>query len=153
MDILSQGDNWFIFHLLSSIDLTNVQRANAHFSEDILSVLLNEPIPGQGVFWSSVSGTAYPVPLRVLSFEHLFSALDPTYSRPAVKTFAQIVKAKFQTALEERLDYHSQAALTSEVEVPAEARAGVEPVDALAVYRNRAIETLRNNHDLMEQIH
>src|SRR5207248_10978425 len=75
VDILSQGDNWFIFHLLSSIDLTNVQRANAHFSEDILSVLLNEPIPGQGVFWSSVSGTAYPVPLRVLSFEHLFSAL------------------------------------------------------------------------------
>jgi len=153
VDILSQGDNWFIFHLLSSIDLGNVQRANAHFSEDILSVLLNEPIPGQGVFWGSVSGTAYPVPLRVLSFEHLFSALDPTYSRPTIKTFAQIVKAKFQTALEERLDYHSQAALTSEVEVPAEERAGVEPVDALAVYRNRAIETLRNNHDLMEQIH
>ncbi len=56
VDILSQGDNWFIFHLLSSTDLTNVRKANAHFSEDILSVLLNEPIPGQGVFWSSGSG-------------------------------------------------------------------------------------------------
>ena len=51
-EILSQGDNWFYFHLLSSSDLANVQRANAHFSEDILSSLLNEPIPGQGIFWS-----------------------------------------------------------------------------------------------------
>lgn len=45
-DILSQGDNWFIFHLLSATDLTNVKKANAHFSEDLLSALLNEPIPG-----------------------------------------------------------------------------------------------------------
>ena len=31
MEILSQGDNWFIFHLLSAGDLGNVKRANAHF--------------------------------------------------------------------------------------------------------------------------
>src|SRR6202022_3175901 len=41
-EILSQGDNWFIFHLLSASDLTNVNRANAHFSDDILGSLLNE---------------------------------------------------------------------------------------------------------------
>ena len=57
-EILSQGDNWFIFHLLSSVDLLNVQKANAHFSQDLLSALLNEPMPGQGVFWSSVGGKA-----------------------------------------------------------------------------------------------
>src|SRR5260370_23442833 len=65
-EILSQGDNWFIFHLLSAADLKNVQHANAHFSEDILSSLLNEPIPGQGVFWSGVSGMPFPISLRVL---------------------------------------------------------------------------------------
>src|SRR6266487_2807642 len=84
VDILSQGDNWFIFHLLSATDLTTLQRANAHFSSDILSVLLNEPIPGQGVFWSSVGGKPYPVSIRVLSFEHMFSALDPFYNKQAV---------------------------------------------------------------------
>ena len=59
-EILSQGDNWFIFHLLSAADLGNVKSANAHFSNDLLGALLNEPIPGQGVFWSSVSGRAVP---------------------------------------------------------------------------------------------
>ena len=48
-EILSQGDNWFIFHLLSAGDLASAKRANAHFSDDLLSSLLNEPLPGQGV--------------------------------------------------------------------------------------------------------
>jgi DNA helicase HerA-like ATPase len=52
-EILSQGDNWFVFHLLS-----------AHFSDDLLSSLLNEPIPGHGVFWSSAGETPYPIPIR-----------------------------------------------------------------------------------------
>src|SRR5207247_329382 len=51
VEILSQGDNWFIFHLLSAADLMSVKHANAHFSDDLLSVLLNEPIPGNGIFW------------------------------------------------------------------------------------------------------
>ena len=49
-EILSQGDNWFVFHLLSEGDLRAVRKANAHFSDDLLSSLLNEPIPGHGVF-------------------------------------------------------------------------------------------------------
>ena len=69
-DILSQGDNWFIFHLLSEGDLRSVRGANSHFSKDLLSSLLNEPIPGHGVFWSS-AGTAqdpppYPIPISRL---------------------------------------------------------------------------------------
>ncbi|MBV9308648.1 MAG: DUF87 domain-containing protein, partial [Acidobacteriaceae bacterium] len=59
VEILSQGDNWFIFHLLSSDDLLSLKKANAHFSDDLLSSLLNEPIPGQGVFWSSVASKQY----------------------------------------------------------------------------------------------
>ena len=55
-EILSQGDNWFLFHLLSAGDLTAVRRANAHFRDDLLSVQLNEPIHGQGVFATAEAG-------------------------------------------------------------------------------------------------
>ena len=80
-EILSQGDNWFVFHLLSNRDLQVLKNANAHFSEDILSSLLNEPIPGNGVYWSSVpiNGIAkpYPVSFRASNFE--FYVIDLCY--------------------------------------------------------------------------
>ena len=95
-EILSQGDNWFIFHLLSGGDLGNVRRANAHFSDDLLSVLLNEPIPGQGVFWSSVEGKPYPVPIRVVSFEAIHNLRDPDYRNPAGKTYAATLRERFE---------------------------------------------------------
>jgi uncharacterized protein len=109
-EILSQGDNWFIFHLLAAEDLKNVQRANAHFSQDILSSLLNEPIVGQGVFWSSVGGRPYPVPLRARSFEHIYAMLDPTYSREPAQTYAASLKRRFEeqvlVAVQALLDEH-----------------------------------------------
>lgn len=147
VDILSQGDNWFIFHLLSSTDLTNVRRANAHFSEDILSVLLNEPIPGQGVFWSSVSGTPYPVSIRVLSFEHMFTALDPTYSRSAADTFAQALKAKFQDELMQRLEPQEMALLALDNDMISQNDSDTEPVDHLSLYKKTAIEKLSANQE------
>lgn len=98
-ELLSQGDNWFSFHLLSAGDLYAIKKANAHFSDDILSSLLNEPIVGQGVFWSSAGGTPYPIPLRVLSFEKMFQTRDPQYHAPAIKTFASMIKAEFAEAL------------------------------------------------------
>jgi hypothetical protein len=98
-EILSQGDNWFIFHLLSAGDLFSVKKANAHFSDDLLSTLLNEPIPGHGVFWSSAGGKSCPIPLRVLSFEGAYSARDPKYGLPAAKTFAQELKRRFLAAI------------------------------------------------------
>jgi len=97
VEILSQGDNWFIFHLLSAADLTSVKKANAHFSDDLLSSLLNEPIPGQGVFWSSVGGKPYPVSLRVLSFEHMFPLRDKNYDKPQGKTYAASLRETFPT--------------------------------------------------------
>ena len=94
-EILSQGDNWFLFHLLSASDLTNVNRANAHFSDDILGSLLNEPITGQGIFWSGVSGMPFPISLRVLSFGHLYKSCDPDYTRPAFETYASSLRARY----------------------------------------------------------
>lgn len=93
-EILSQGDNWFLFHLLSSGDLSNVRSANAHFGQDLLSALLNETIPGQGVFWSSVGGKQYPVPLRVLSFEAKYPLQDPHYNRQAIDTYAERLRQR-----------------------------------------------------------
>ena len=94
-DILSQGDNWFVFHLLSDKDLQDVRRANAHFSNDLLSSLLNEPIVGQGIFWSSVKTEdggpkPYPIPLRVYSFEKLVK-VNKNDGLP-VKTYASCLK-------------------------------------------------------------
>jgi hypothetical protein len=99
-EILSQGDNWFIFHLLSAGDLVCLKRANAHFSDDLLSSLLNEPIPGQGVYWSSVGEKPkpYPVSFRAWSFEKLFALQDPYYNKPAGPTFTQELLKSFHTS-------------------------------------------------------
>ncbi|MBV9615045.1 MAG: DUF87 domain-containing protein [Ktedonobacteraceae bacterium] len=151
VDILSQGDNWFIFHLLSAADLTTLQRANAHFSGDILSVLLNEPIPGQGIFWSSVGGKPYPVSIRALSFEHTYTALDPHYNKPATNTFAQELRTRFQQTLEESLE-------TITIIPAAERILGngnspeVESIDTLAVYKRQAIEALRRDDRFLADI-
>lgn len=95
-ELLSQGDNWFIFHLLSAGDLRAVKQANAHFSDDILSSLLNEPIPGHCIFWSTVDGKPYPLPIRVLSFEGNHTLQDASYSKGEVDTFAKKLKELYQ---------------------------------------------------------
>lgn len=100
-EILSQGDNWFVFHLLAEGDLRALQKANAHFSTDLLSSLLNEPLPGHGVFWSSVSDTPYPIPIRALLFEKSFALADPHYCRPKVECYASRLRSQLQTALQE----------------------------------------------------
>jgi hypothetical protein len=103
-EILSQGDNWFIFHLLAEGDLRALQRANAHFSDDLLSSLLNEPLPGHGVFWSSASETPYPIPARALLFETSFEMTDPLYNRPAVDCYASRLKNQLENALDEAVE-------------------------------------------------
>jgi len=66
--LLSQGDNFFVMHLVSSVDLQCLQRSNAHFSDDILSFILNEPIEGNVYFWSAPS-QPYVISARLFSFE------------------------------------------------------------------------------------
>lgn len=66
--LLSQGDNFFALHLISSVDLDALQRNNAHFSDDILSYILNEPIEGNVYFWSAPS-QPYVISARLFNFE------------------------------------------------------------------------------------
>lgn len=141
-DILSQGDNWFIFHLLSAADLVNVKRANAHFSDDLLTALLNEPIPGQGVFWSSVGSKPYPVALRVLSFEEMYPTLDPDYKGHAETTYASIIRQEFSQAFQPNADQPGRE-FTGQLE----GQEQVEP-DFMAVIQAKAVEALRTNKDL-----
>jgi hypothetical protein len=67
-----------------------------------LGSLLNEPIRGQGVFWSSAAGREYPIPVRIRSFEAEFSCIDPSYDREPVETYA--------TKLRERSDIFAREA-------------------------------------------
>jgi hypothetical protein len=138
-EILSQGDNWFLFHLLSAADLQKVHHANAHFSDDILSSLLNEPIPGQGVFWSSVAGKPYPVPIRVLLFEDQHTLSDPSYDKPTVPVQASKLKEKFDAELRQAL------AAAPEVSSPGPGEQPSGPPDLLRVQQAAAIEVLRKN--------
>ena len=153
VEILSQGDNWFIFHLLSAADLTSLKRANAHFSDDLLSSLLNEPIPGQGVFWSSVGGKPYPVSVRALSFEAMFSMRDHDYNQPAGHTYAQTLRGTFsgmrQIAPIAPIPEADRAGVLS----PAEAgHEEAEPVDFMANIEQRAIDALRADAKLIAKI-
>jgi len=151
VEILSQGDNWFIFHLLSATDLTSLKRANAHFSDDLLSSLLNEPIPGQGVFWSSVGGKPYPVSVRALSFEKMFSMLDHEYNRPAGQTYAQTLRNTFVgTRSAAPIGYLPNANGMSDSVSPDEGEN--EPADVMADIEQRAIDALRANPETLSKL-
>src|SRR5206468_3040243 len=141
VEILSQGDNWFIFHLLAAADLYSLSKANAHFSDDLLSSLLNEPIPGQGVFWSSVGGQPYPVPLRVLLFEDMYPMRDPGYDHPAADTYATRLREEYRAAV--------PGAREETGEKGGEVRSG----DVLAAYEEEAARALRSHQAFMAQLH
>jgi uncharacterized protein len=156
VEILSQGDNWFMFHLLSAADLNTLKRANAHFSDDLLSSLLNEPIEGQGVFWSSVGGKPYPVSLRVRSFEQQFPMRDPDYNRPAGTTVAQSLRVAVSPAVtvvpadvpEERLP----AEETEEPEEQEPERVFEATPDAKQTMESQAIAGVRANTSTMAKV-
>jgi len=65
--ILSQADNFFVFHLLSKGDLDSLNRANAHYSGDIITQILNEPIPGKCYMWTS--SQPFVLPVLIKNFE------------------------------------------------------------------------------------
>jgi hypothetical protein len=149
-EILSQGDNWFVFHLLSAGDLAALHRANGHFSEDILTSLLNEPIPGNAIFWSSAGGKTYPVPTRVLLFEHLYKPEDPKYSRPAVETSARKLAAEIRARIGAQPPAPAPAA---PVGVPTDEPEQVEqPVDILSNVKENAIQRVGQNGELLKRI-
>lgn len=154
-EILSQGDNWFVFHLLSAVDLQALKKANAHYSDDILSSLLNEPIPGHAVFWSSAGGKSYPIPIRIMSFERMYPLQDPKGTREPVETYAAQLREKFASALEAsrlRSSPRESAPLFPEEDLRAPEGATEERLDALEVYMKAAIHKTRQDRELIERI-
>ena len=151
VEILSQGDNWFVFHLLSIADLFSLKKANAHFSEDLLSSLLNEPIPGQGAFWSSVGGKPYPVSIRALSFENMFPVRDPEYNMRPGNTYRKKLLSifpgmkKFTTTKQGPNVGGEVARLSAEAEDD-------DAPDVKAGIEQQAIDALRANANLMRKI-
>jgi uncharacterized protein len=149
-ELLSQGDNFFVFHLLSAGDLAALKRANAHFSDDLLATLLNEPLVGHGVFWSSAPGTdrgakPYPLPVRVLSFEAEHrDLLDPAYCGPPLDCYAARLREKFRSAL--------ATATLSKAALPEAGAANAAASDTEAAYRNAAIDALRNRPELTRRM-
>ena len=148
-EILSQGDNWFVFHLLSAFDLQSLKKANAHFSDDLLSALLNEPIVGNGIYWSSAGGKTYPIPIRVLSFEAQYEERDPDYNKPAGETFAVELRRIFRPL-------PSAAPTTTPTTPPIATSAPDEPLDEPAdvynEYISSAIERLREDPEINREL-
>jgi len=70
-EIMSQADNWFCFHLLSEGDAGTLGKYNSHYSDDILSHLIGEPIPGNCYMWSAPK-QPFVLPVRVRSFEDAY---------------------------------------------------------------------------------
>ena len=140
-EILSQGDNWFVFHLLAEGDLRALQKANAHFSDDLLSSLLNEPLPGHGVFWSSASETPYPIPVRALLFEKSFQPADPLYDRPAVDCYASRLRRRLKNALDEAVAASGGPPVT-----------GNQAVDATETFKTAAIRKLARDEQFQASV-
>ena len=149
VEILSQGDNWFLFHLLSAADLNTLKRANAHFSDDLLSSLLNEPIEGQGVFWSSVGGKSYPVSLRVRSFEQQFPMRDPDYNRAAGNTVARSIRSSVSPTVVPAQVPEEPLELSEEQETE---RVFETVPDAKQTMERQAIDGVRGNASTMAKI-
>lgn len=151
-EILSQGDNWFIFHLLSAADLRCVKSANAHYSDDLLSSLLNEPIPGHGVFWSSVSGRPFPIPFRAMLFERLYQTIDPEYRGKGVDTYATLLRKRFEGEIAQVLPASAGDADTGEETAVAESDPTATPADFRKLAKQRAIEQLRKDPSFISHL-
>jgi hypothetical protein len=97
--IISQGDNFFVLHLLNRNDLEILQRHNAHYTDDILGFIRNEPIQGNCYFWSAPN-QPYVLPVRVASFESVARVtpaqpshvVEETTDRQAVPELATLVE-------------------------------------------------------------
>ncbi|MBX3748442.1 MAG: ATP-binding protein [Verrucomicrobiae bacterium] len=68
--IISQGDNFFVFHLLNDGDLQTLKKHNAYFTDEILGFIRAEPIAGNCYFWSAPS-QPFVLSARVCDFESI----------------------------------------------------------------------------------
>lgn len=92
-EIVSQADNMFVFHLLSDLDLKTLRSANGHFSDDILASLLNEPIEGQGVFYTTTTPKlTYPIPFRAFNFADIHQRLPLEVAGLNIPSYAKTLR-------------------------------------------------------------
>jgi DNA helicase HerA-like ATPase len=101
--IISQGDNFFVLHLLNESDLQTLKRHNAYFSEEILEFIRSEPIPGNCYFWSAPS-QPFVLPARVCNFESVCQRISkstaaPEPARPDPKRLSDLTAKAVKEAL------------------------------------------------------
>lgn len=97
--IISQGDNFFVLHLLNDNDLKTLQRHNAYYTDEILNYLRAEPIIGNCYFWSAPS-QPFVLPVRVCNFETVCQKpLISSAGEPALRPHSQLVAQAVKEAL------------------------------------------------------
>lgn len=69
-ELISQCDNFFVFHLLSRVDLDALGKANLHYAGDITTSIGHEPIAGNCYLWSG-RGLSFVTCTRILHFARL----------------------------------------------------------------------------------
>jgi hypothetical protein len=121
-ELLSQGDNFFAFHLLSENDLRSLQRSNAHFSNDILANILNEPIKGNCYFWSAPD-QPFVLPVKIKNVENVIKSKKDD-SKKIEKTATEIYHEKFPGLLDDLskitknvIECHKDLSLFSNIEI------------------------------------
>ena len=115
-ELVSQGDNFFVFHLLSADDLISLRKANAHFSEDVLAIILNEPIPGNAYVWSAPY-QPFVLPLRIENFEDYAQVTTSAKSANAKSTAAEEFATRIPD-LQSDLDRIVRMQLETDKQVP-----------------------------------
>jgi DNA helicase HerA-like ATPase len=104
--IISQGDNFFVLHLLNEIDLQTLKKHNAYFSDDILGFIRGEPIPGNCYFWSAPS-QPFVLPVRVRNFESVCETAPVPASRQPLAAPKQLSNLTAK-AVKETLAEHAR---------------------------------------------
>jgi Helicase HerA, central domain len=120
-ELLSQGDNFFAFHLLSVGDLKSLQDHNAHYANDVLAAILNEPIKGNVYLWSAPD-QPFVLPARVHNFEDWANGLaeKSEHKKKVVETPAETARrerpqrqARFDKILADILAKNTKVVLCS----------------------------------------
>lgn len=114
-ELLSQADNWFCFHLLSESDARTLGHHNAHFSDDILSHLIGEPIAGNCYMWSAPH-QPFVLPVRIRDFgalykQHIVTGEQAKANREAIAV--QEITARLRNAFDDLVQQMRHAIATS----------------------------------------
>lgn len=113
--LISQGDNFFVFHLLNGGDLSNMQTLNAHYSDDILRLILSESIKGNAYIWSAPD-QPFVLPCRIQNYEEWVASLPDSKAEivtPAEseKTAVAEIEGQLDAAIKREIASNSAIAI------------------------------------------